>query len=78
MNETKPANMSRHEVAKRLKAIKTQIGIATKYFKKEQKNIDNLYSKVSTLIQERSYLSRIHPISHIDTCFSQTNSHIYV
>jgi hypothetical protein len=39
---------TRHGVTKLLKVVKTQIGVANKYFKNEQKNIDVTYHQVSS------------------------------
>jgi len=39
---------TRHGFARVLKAVKTQIRVANKYFKNEQKNIDIIYRQVSS------------------------------
>ncbi|KAJ9583161.1 hypothetical protein L9F63_022493 [Diploptera punctata] len=39
--------LPRHEAKKRLNAVKTQLGIATKHVKKEQSKIEDLYFEVS-------------------------------
>ncbi|KAJ4435875.1 hypothetical protein ANN_18495 [Periplaneta americana] len=51
----KPGDPARHEITKLIRAVKTQINISNRYFKKEEKTISNLYHQVQNELREINY-----------------------